>query len=61
MVQLEGVTLMFKIHVPSLYSEIMLVKDPKPFLKTHVIVPIKKVGDPGEPEFIAMKLKENVM
>jgi len=50
--------IMFTIHDPSMYDEIVLARNPKPSFKTHVVVPIKKIGDPGKPEFVAMKLKE---
>jgi hypothetical protein len=57
-----GGKVLFNIFTSSsMYDEIVITRDPKSYFKTHVIVPIKKVDDPGEPEFIAMKLKENVM
>jgi hypothetical protein len=36
----------------------LLVKDGKPYLKTHVVIPVKKTIDTGEPDFLAMKLKD---
>ena len=46
---------MFKLHNPYLYSEVLVVTDGKPYLKTHIVVPIKKINDAGEPLYIAMK------
>jgi hypothetical protein len=45
----------FTVHDPWLYDKILLVKDGTPYLETHVVVPVKSTGDPGGPEFLAMK------
>ena len=51
---------MFAIYNPEMYGEIILTRNPKPCLKTHAAVPVKKIGDTGEPEYLAMKLKDEM-
>jgi hypothetical protein len=46
---------MFTVHDPWRYEKILLVKDDKPWLKNHVVIPVREAGDGGDPLFMAMK------